>query len=375
MPKAVLQRRLRINEASEEEIRELWGIGPARAARIVQDREANGFFRGPDELSRVIAPDLARAVSHHIDWRVPREGTSFAGLGERDLFGALLSLGGVAVGIWVFLTAFERAADRFDSARSFGLEAVNGWRSGSVAAVGAVVVAIGLSGVLVCLVRSQRWERFAIRASFACFVLLLLPLASLAVSNAVYYQEYAPGGWHDLVNDNAATAALALQVSGALVSIAPAVLVYWRPALIESRALRIAVDVGWLVYTPVLTYAAWTLRDTIPTWALVLLGIQGALAALVGVLVVTREQSALDISLAALVSTVRDANADRHRELIEWINARMPDEAQQKRLGEALNRKFPGSRRLIVAGSLIGALGGAAVAGAVKGLVQGLGLF
>lgn len=42
-----------LNCAGGTELESLPGIGPATAARIVQDREANGPFRSPDELMRV----------------------------------------------------------------------------------------------------------------------------------------------------------------------------------------------------------------------------------------------------------------------------------------------------------------------------------
>lgn len=45
--------RLAVNELSREQLRLLPGIGPALAARIVADREANGPFRSVQELARV----------------------------------------------------------------------------------------------------------------------------------------------------------------------------------------------------------------------------------------------------------------------------------------------------------------------------------
>jgi hypothetical protein len=378
MPKTsvtALGHRIRINEATEEDIRELRGIGPILAARIVEDREANGFFHGPGELSRVIPPGLAVAISPKIDWRLPTQEASEYGLGERSVLGALFSIFSLAIGVWLLRRGLERAEAWFDAANRFGYETVNGWRNGSIAAVGGITMLASAPGLLLALSRTRRWERYGIRGCVVCSGLMLLALASLGAANAVYYQEYAPGGWQELIEDNAATASLVMILAASCVAIAPALIVYWRPALVQSRALRVTVDVVWLLYVLALTYAAWTLREVVPVWVLFLVGVQGLWAALVGLLVITRQESALDVTLAALVPAVRDQAADRRDELMTWLNARMPKEATQKELQEALNLKFPASRRRKVVGWLITTLGGAAGCGAAKGIAQSAGLF
>ncbi len=44
---------ININTADEELLAELPGIGPSRAAAIVEEREANGNFESADDLTRV----------------------------------------------------------------------------------------------------------------------------------------------------------------------------------------------------------------------------------------------------------------------------------------------------------------------------------
>ncbi|MBZ5489067.1 ComEA family DNA-binding protein [Halomonas aquamarina] len=44
---------ININTANEELLAELPGIGPSRAAAIVEEREANGDFESADDLTRV----------------------------------------------------------------------------------------------------------------------------------------------------------------------------------------------------------------------------------------------------------------------------------------------------------------------------------
>lgn len=45
--------KVNINRATEEELQTLSGIGPAKAAAIVRDREENGPFKTEDDLTRV----------------------------------------------------------------------------------------------------------------------------------------------------------------------------------------------------------------------------------------------------------------------------------------------------------------------------------
>lgn len=45
--------KVNVNRATEEELQTLTGIGPAKAAAIIRDREENGPFKSVDDLTRV----------------------------------------------------------------------------------------------------------------------------------------------------------------------------------------------------------------------------------------------------------------------------------------------------------------------------------
>jgi competence protein ComEA len=62
-----------IDRATAEELDELPGIGPALAARIVQDREANGPFGSMDALEEVrgIGPSLASKLATRVTFSGP----------------------------------------------------------------------------------------------------------------------------------------------------------------------------------------------------------------------------------------------------------------------------------------------------------------
>ena len=59
--------RLNVNAASEHELTLLFGIGPAKAAAIVQYRQAHGDFGSLDELTAVrgIGPRIVEEIRPH----------------------------------------------------------------------------------------------------------------------------------------------------------------------------------------------------------------------------------------------------------------------------------------------------------------------
>lgn len=62
-----------VDRASSDELDQLPGIGPALAARIVADRDANGGFGSIEELQRVkgIGPALAAKLAPHVTFSAP----------------------------------------------------------------------------------------------------------------------------------------------------------------------------------------------------------------------------------------------------------------------------------------------------------------
>lgn len=64
---------VRINAAGEEELIALPGIGPAYAAAILREREANGFFYFPEDLQAVsgIGPRTVEKLRPFLDLSLP----------------------------------------------------------------------------------------------------------------------------------------------------------------------------------------------------------------------------------------------------------------------------------------------------------------
>ncbi|HEY8459158.1 MAG TPA: helix-hairpin-helix domain-containing protein [Blastocatellia bacterium] len=62
------EERININAASAEELRELPGIGPALASRIVEHRRKHGMFRRPQDIVivRGMSAKLYRRIAHLI---------------------------------------------------------------------------------------------------------------------------------------------------------------------------------------------------------------------------------------------------------------------------------------------------------------------
>jgi competence protein ComEA len=60
--------KVRLNTATEAELRQLPGIGPARAREIIADREANGPYRTLEDLARV--PGIGPGILQRLRGRV-----------------------------------------------------------------------------------------------------------------------------------------------------------------------------------------------------------------------------------------------------------------------------------------------------------------
>jgi len=62
--------RVTINDATEEELDALWGVGPANARRIVEYRREHGRIKGPDDLVAIEGIDgaLAQLIAEQADF-------------------------------------------------------------------------------------------------------------------------------------------------------------------------------------------------------------------------------------------------------------------------------------------------------------------
>lgn len=58
-----------INTASQDALEEINGVGPAKAAAIVKDRDTNGQFTSKEDLTRVkgIGPKLLEKIKDDIE--------------------------------------------------------------------------------------------------------------------------------------------------------------------------------------------------------------------------------------------------------------------------------------------------------------------
>lgn len=61
---------INVNQADAEMLAELPGIGAAKAQAIIEDREANGPFSDPDDLTRVsgIGPATVEAMRDQLEF-------------------------------------------------------------------------------------------------------------------------------------------------------------------------------------------------------------------------------------------------------------------------------------------------------------------
>jgi competence ComEA-like helix-hairpin-helix protein len=215
-----------INTASAEEIAQLYGIGPGLAERVVESREAEGFFAGPEDLARVkgISHRRAKMLAPQIDWTlpsIPRQ-QNF-----RDSYGAMrwaILAVILAIASWPLIGAI---GDVVDLMREGFMPTAQGF----VALVGCSVglpcaVLWALLRAISCLDSRRRLVRRAADLLFIFVLVMLLPAIVLLIWNDLWSEAYK--------TESQARARLFV-LAAAATTLIPLLLRRWRSSLVGGR--------------------------------------------------------------------------------------------------------------------------------------------
>lgn len=285
-----------INTASADIISTLYDIGPRRAQQIIDYRTANGPFHGPTDLAKVqeITPKLACFLAPHIDWRLPAEPEPPK---ERSWSDASLWLVILLCLLPVTLLLLLLVVNVL-------------LQAGVVEPIHIIVAASGI-GALFCFSvfaglrmgvaltrRRERAQQLA-RAALGSMAIALFVGVPLLLSSAVYWwvsagitQASSKIGQAFPMPSVGLLALLLLYLF-----MTPQIMVWWRPALAESRWLARIFDSAFLLAGLALMWSLRLQSEGWPFWFLLLAALAGGLIVVVAILAVRRGDSFFRASL------------------------------------------------------------------------------
>jgi len=328
--------RVQINSAPADEISTLYDIGPRRAQQIVEYRAANGPFHGPTDLAKVqeITPKLAYTLSPHIDWRLPEEPESPKQRSWSD------------AGLWLVILICLLPVTLL-----LLLLVVSMVLQAAVVEPIKIIAAVSGIGALVCFSvfaalrmgvawtrRRERAQQLA-RAALGSMAIALFVGVPLLLGSAAYWW-YGAG----IVQNGSKAGQALLTPSMGLFALlllylfmTPQIMVWWRPALAESRWLARIFDSAFLLAGLALIGGLRLQIEGWPFWFLLLAALAGGLIVVVAMLAIRRGESFFRTSLDFLDTRRRlqeTKTADHWR---YWVATQLPDPAQQKSVQVALN--------------------------------------
>ncbi|MCE7981590.1 MAG: helix-hairpin-helix domain-containing protein [Caldilinea sp. CFX5] len=326
---------VQINSAAAEEIGALYDIGPRRAQQIIDYRTTNGPFHGPDDLAKVkeITPKLAYTLSPHIDWRLPAEPEPPKQRSWRD------------AGLWLVVLLCLLPATLL-----LLLLVVNAlWQAATVEPI-KIAAAVSGIGALVCfalfaglrmsvaLSRERRRAQQLARAALGSMAIALFVGVPLLLGTVAYWwgsigptEDSSKAGQTLLTPSMGLFALLLLYLF-----MTPQIIVWWRPALADSRWLARIFDAAFLLAGLALIGGLRLQIDGWPFWFLLLAALAGSLIIVIAILAVRRGDSFFRTTLDFLDTRRRwqeTITADAWR---YWIAVHLPEPEHQKSMQAAL---------------------------------------
>jgi hypothetical protein len=358
---------VQINSASAEAISELYDIGPILATRIVRYRDTFGYFRGPDDLSRVegVSASLAVTLAPHIDWTSPKQ---VAEKRDRDwvmAIGALVIAFTIAWPLAKLWSVFPYGSPRFQSG------APSKWSllltMSSILVSGSCITLYLLLSAVYAITTSRRLAISLVRPRRYLVYLTTLGLVGAFVGYTVRYGLFSLRSWTHCSTDQPGLDLLVQVVLAATFGGIFAA-VYLRPALVGNPWLIRTANIVALV---LLLELAWWIRQyhsLFPTWYLLVIGLIGCSVMFLAVQALRHGGSLLE---AVFELVPRSTRLDDQATWITWINSRLPDPNQQQALKQALTRQYPRSRAKTLISIVLFGAGGWLVLTVIAAIIQG----
>ncbi|NOK63783.1 MAG: hypothetical protein GFH27_549283n15 [Chloroflexi bacterium AL-W] len=338
-----MNKKIKINIDSEEEIQHLYNIGSSRAKEIVAYRTAHGFFSNAEDLAKVegIHPLLARTLAPHIDWSSPLQ--SVLPLPKkRDWFDAFFWVV-ICLAMLAGILSISLVVSH-PTIYTMVLDTTNGWMKALMIVIAVAILVCFLlfavtrisTALSQCKERAQAFTRIGLLCMGGALSLgsfFLLGVLILSTEQSIYQAEHADVYLTGLVS-----------FLFLFILTVPQLIVWRRPDLAQSSWLAGIFDTSIVLFGLMLLLGIQADMVFLPVWLLSISSFAGMILIIVAIISIRRGesffQSTLDfIDMKALAKRAKTIDDWRH-----WLNIRLPDSNEQKELKSVLESMYPQSR-------------------------------
>lgn len=353
---------VRINFDSAEKISELFGIGPALAAKVVEHRNKAGYFHDPTDLDKVdgISLHLAETLSPHIDWSVPTSDVPPQKLGISHYIASavliLLCLSGITYKLYLYIIFLSEPVPLVNKVIS---------SIGMIMLVSILLLLLLMAMTLDFVDSTSNLDRKkkGYRIAYVCIVWSASLYFIYAVVLLIHEDVATVEGWRTLLSSKTRVLTY-VTLPAFLMMIGPALLAIKAPQYLHRPVLHRAYDFLLLAYPLIGNLILWIgdyAHSTRPSARAEILILYVGSVVIAVVLVFCTLASYLKnqplfLLVAEMTGAGAAANYIRDEHWLRWLNARLPDVEQQKLLQQALANAYPSSRfRTAMSLAIVGA--------------------
>jgi tryptophan-rich sensory protein len=347
-----MKKKVKINTASYDEIRALKYLKDSVAQKIVDERELNGPFGSPSELSRRVKglDVLSGMLSSYIDWEipVPPEPPKERRWWRIVLWAALIFL----LPAVVIYPPFAKLSRTLDRLKPFMTGSIR--RSLILGAAGVIislflVEALFIIQIVQDFTRSVKMERRWATYGYTLFIVGALFIFVLMGAVAVLAPREVLAAYPSYTSYVFSIMMIPLFM---LLFYGLPLYARNRPELIDSRLLGGAYGVALVFGLPLLMVVGHlTLRGLELPLAFYVLQILLGLVIIYRLYQMLRDRSWYFSQVAGSLSPSIDLEErKRSEELLEWLNHEWPNDSDQRALARALVGKYPAVRKPSFAG-------------------------
>lgn len=346
-----------INMDSIEVIKNLYGIGPILAKRIVEYRDKHGYLQCPEDLAKIdgISIELAITLAPHIDWSYPQQLITEK---KRDWGMAI----GVAIGLIVGIFCIFPKANCFTALHTSVLRFKLGYKDEwvyiwiNISVILSIIISMLFSIFIIYIsLTKSTWLKAKISKILLILgIVYIISAISCGLGNMVRYQFFSSNGWLEFLHNQKAILGT-LGYIFFLCYIYP-IFVYWlNPSLITKIRLIKIYNIIYISFALAISIVGFFMKEYGVIFSVYML-FCGLSILFYGSISIYNNDSIFHEILK--LYCVKEKTSPDSSSWLTWLNIRLPNVEQQKALKKALDEVYPPSKKRTILSIIIIGLGG-----------------